>query len=239
MPILLVLLLGGAILSTVWQQKSISALQSENQALRQQASEMDRLRQENAQAQEWRGLADEVAKLRKDNAELNRLRNEVRQLRGQGSELEQLRAENQRLQAASQQLLQQKKVAETQFAQASAQQAAAVAAKAQADSIQCINQLKQIGLAGRMWAAGHNESLPPDFPSLNQQLTDPRILICPSDPAKTPAANWAQIQPANISYTLISPGNSTNEPEKVFIQCPLHGHACLVDGSVRSGQAAR
>jgi TolA-binding protein len=124
-----------------WQGRMISALRAENQALRVAAEEAERLRQENIQMKQWRALAGEVEKLRKDNQELNRLRNEIRQLRSQAPELEQLRAENQHLQVAGQQLLSQKTDVEKQLATTTAAPAAIVAAQAQAESTECIKRL--------------------------------------------------------------------------------------------------
>src|SRR5580765_235255 len=54
-------------------------------------------------------------------------------------------------------------------------------AKARATQIRCMSNMKQIGLAARMWSSDHNETFPPDFLSMSNEMASPKILVCPSD----------------------------------------------------------
>jgi prepilin-type N-terminal cleavage/methylation domain-containing protein len=82
-------------------------------------------------------------------------------------------------------------------------------AKARAQRIQCVSNLKQASLAFRMWSNDHSENFPwyinksdggvKDYPALNNwqavdcfraasnELNSPKVLVCPSDVAKTRA----------------------------------------------------
>jgi hypothetical protein len=113
-------------------------------------------------------------------------------------------------------------------------------AKGKAQQINCVNNMKQIGLAARMWANDHNEKLPPDFTSMSNELSSPKVLVCPSDSSKTRALNWSEFGPKNLSYEYLQPGIDASAPQTVVFQCPIHGNVGLVDGSVQQGsQPAR
>lgn len=105
-------------------------------------------------------------------------------------------------------------------------------ARAQAQNIMCINNMKQLGLAVRIWNTHHNDAFPPDVSSLVNEITNPTILVCPDDPARKPAVNWQQWTPANLSYLYL--GGSENDPNRVMFRCPIHGNITLCDGSVIS-----
>lgn len=207
------------------QSKLLSELRHENQALRAESQEIAQLRQENEEYQRLRAQAEQLEPLRKDNLELQKLRDEIAQLQGQMKELTILRAENQRL-------LAEKKAMESRSV-SGAEEDLFGEAKRKAESAQCVNNLKQIGLGARMWANDHNEVLPPDFPAMRHELNTPKILVCPSDNAKVRTANWTEFGPANLSYEFLAPGMSEREsPYTVMTRCPIHGHVGLLDGSV-------
>ena len=86
-------------------------------------------------------------------------------------------------------------------------------AKAKAQRITCVSNLKQIGLAYRMWSNDHNERFPwqMDHPSvtvnsdgtrraametidhfraISNELNTPKVLACGSDPTRTRAINF-------------------------------------------------
>ena len=81
----------------------------------------------------------------------------------------------------------------------------------------CINNLKNIGLAYRIWATDNNENFPfqlstnqggtRELPSdivfqlqtLSNELSTPKILVCPVSP-KESATNWTTLSKSNISY---------------------------------------
>jgi FtsZ-binding cell division protein ZapB len=100
-------------------------------------------------------------------------------------------------------------------------------------STACVNNLKQIGLAARLWTNDSGgELLPPDFASMSAFLKLPKLLICPGDNSRQPAEGWASFTSANSSYELLAASGSETEPSRVLTRCPVHGHVGLIDGSV-------
>jgi hypothetical protein len=226
--LLLGLLLLGCALAIVVQWNATSKLRAENQRLREQAQQTQAQAGESDELQRLRAENQEVDRLRKDNRELLRLRNEIRQLRDQTKELTKLQAQNQALRTELQTRATQPVVLPAPDADALTK------AGERAESIQCVNNLKQIGLAGRIWANDHNGVLPSDFLTVRNELSTPKVLVCPSDKAKVAAATWNEFNPAStLSYEIVSPGVKETEPQKVFVLCPRHGHVCLADGSVQ------
>ncbi len=85
--------------------------------------------------------------------------------------------------------------------------------------IQCVNNLKQIGLSFRLWEGDNGDKLPMDVPRasggskeyetgadtyrhfqvMSTQLFNPRILICPADD-RIAAASFDQMKNQNVSY---------------------------------------
>jgi hypothetical protein len=136
-------------------------------------------------------------------------------------------------------------------------------AKSRAQSINCVNNLKQIGLAFRIWATDNGDQFPfhvstskggslelckpgeggfdensfRHFQVLSNELNTPKILVCPADPSKQVAADFASLQANNVTYLLRS-GTNVNEtsPQEVLARCPVHGHVVLCDGSVQQGR---
>lgn len=167
-------------------------------------------------------------------AEIARLRAEVAELQAAADLIRQLAAENQQLQA---------QLAAAQAAQpglTTEDLNAMNEAKARAQSIQCVNNLKNIGLALRIWAndneADSGEFFPLDFLSLTNELSTPKVLICPADPGRQVAPDWAAFSSANLSYEFLAPGGTPIEPQRVATRCLIHGHVGLCDGSVQMSQ---
>ena len=206
------------------QQRVLSGLRHEQRQLQssataaQQAAERSRTAQEQAQAQ-----AAQLAQLRKDNAELQQLRAAVAQLREQLQQLPSLRAEHQRLAAQAK---------ESQSAGATNDPFAMAQDKAQ--RIQCVSNMKQIGLGLRMWANDHGDVMPPDFLTAQNELNSPKILACPSDSARTKRlGTWTGFTPADATYEFLTPNISQREPPRtIMTRCPIHGTIGLLDGSV-------
>jgi prepilin-type processing-associated H-X9-DG protein len=96
---------------------------------------------------------------------------------------------------------------------------ALAAAKKKAQRINCVNNLKQCGLAFRIWEREYNDKYPMDIPVakggtkeydtgadtfrhfqvMSNELSTPKILICPAD-TRTVAANFVRLKNANVSY---------------------------------------
>ncbi len=131
-------------------------------------------------------------------------------------------------------------------------------AKERAQSINCVNNMKQIGLAYKTWALDHDDQYPWNTPGTNggtrelavggadridsnpihfqvlsNELFTTRVLVCPTDTNKTPAASFNNLKAANVSYVLHTGTNVTDlYPQTVLCTCPIHGHQLLCDGSV-------
>ena len=134
-------------------------------------------------------------------------------------------------------------------------------AKQRAQEVSCMNNLKQVGLAFKIWAAEHSDQYPFNvstntggtaelsargsdgfeknaflsFMVLSNELGTPKILICPADSGKVNSLNFASLQAANLSYRLRSGTNvSDMHPQEVLVMCPIHGTELMCDGSVQS-----
>jgi Domain of unknown function (DUF4190)/GYF domain 2 len=134
-------------------------------------------------------------------------------------------------------------------------------AKSRAQMINCSNNMKQIGLAFKTWEIDHSDQFPfnvktnaggtlelcqrgadgfeidpvAHFLVMSNELSTPRILVCPAD-TKQPVQDWRSLAAANISYRLRS-GEKVNsqDPQQVLAVCPIHNNVLRVDGSVQSG----
>lgn len=134
-------------------------------------------------------------------------------------------------------------------------------AKARAQQINCMNNLKQIGVAFRVWALDHSDQYPFNvstnlggtlevcaldadgfdqnaalhFMTLSNELMVTQVLICASDQAKQPAADFQQLQAINVSYQLRTGTNLTDStPQLILAICPIHHNVLRCDGSVEA-----
>ncbi len=111
-------------------------------------------------------------------------------------------------------------------------------AKQRAQEISCVNNMKQMCIAAKIWAGDHNDAYPPDFTSMSKELSSPRILVCPQDTAHHPATDWSSFNAsANCSYEYLAPSlkDQAGEQNRVVFRCPVHGTVGLADGSVQAG----
>jgi len=108
-------------------------------------------------------------------------------------------------------------------------------AKKKAQTIQCVNNMKQVGLAARIWANDHNDTYPPDVLTMSNELNTPKILACPDDKSKRRAEHWAEFSVAeNLSYEFLTPGaKEADILTQPAFRCPVHGSVALGDGSVQ------
>ncbi|MDB6033489.1 MAG: hypothetical protein JWM16_3827, partial [Verrucomicrobiales bacterium] len=175
---------------------------------------------------------------------LARLRNEVAQLRKLAKDGDAQRARmaaettalstqlaeaRQRSQAGTKALTQEEMEA-AELAKLTPEQVTAL--KTEANATRCVSNMKQIGLAMRIWANDHNNTFPPDLISAKNELNTPKILFCPDAPGGVQAKDWNQLNPATISYQYLNPNGNEADPQKPLTVCPIHGHMGLSDGSV-------
>lgn len=96
--------------------------------------------------------------------------------------------------------------------------------------IKCVNNLKNVGLAFRIYATDNNDRFPWEIPGkqgdvhinylsdpteylriLSNELSTPKIVICPRD-TRREATNWINFSRSNISY-FVSPDASESLPQ--------------------------
>ena len=90
-------------------------------------------------------------------------------------------------------------------------------AKAKAHRIACISNLKQIGLAFRMWGDDNDDHFPwlvdpadggaktlteawRDYIVISNELVTAKVLVCPSDSGRSKAQNWGVFGDGGLSY---------------------------------------
>jgi hypothetical protein len=112
-------------------------------------------------------------------------------------------------------------------------------AKRKAESVSCGNYMASIGCAARLWAGDHDGHLPSSLLSMSNELATPKILICPSDHSRKPAANWASFTDADSSYEIVTPGLQDGDTNGVFLRCKIHGHLGYADATVFDGVRRR
>ncbi len=116
--------------------------------------------------------------------------------------------------------------------------------------IQCVNNLKQTGLAMRVWAGDHGDKFPMEisetnggsmefltspnlfrhFQVMSNELSTPVVVLCPADEARMRATNFTFFNNSNISF-FIGLNFSHNNPETI-----LSGDRNITNGTlVRNG----
>jgi hypothetical protein len=110
-------------------------------------------------------------------------------------------------------------------------------AKDKAQQIQCMNNMKQVGLGLQMWARDNGEKFPPDLISISNEVTSPKILVCPGEKLRDrkEIGTWDEFSLIGSSYDYYGAGKKTTNPQEVILSCPIHGNSGLADGSVRIG----
>jgi type II secretory pathway pseudopilin PulG len=136
---------------------------------------------------------------------------------------------------------------------------ALVSARHKAQDINSINNLKEIGLAIRIWSGDNNDQYPWNvsqtnggvqeicgtdadgyetnpvavFMIMSNELATPKILVCADDPGKQPAPDFASLTTNNISYLLRTGTNvSESNPEEILAVDPINDIVLHCDGSV-------
>jgi hypothetical protein len=118
--------------------------------------------------------------------------------------------------------------------------------------VTCVNNLKQIGLAFRIWQGDHKDKNPFEvstneggvmelvtvkdgfrqngyliFQCMSNELRSPILLVCPQEKSKVIAKDWESLSESNVSY-IFPAGNSSN----VLAVCPIDGNILYSDGTV-------
>ncbi len=108
--------------------------------------------------------------------------------------------------------------------------AALPAFKRHVEMVNCSNNMHPILFVSTLlWPDDHGGQLPSDFLSMSNELSNPKILICPSDHSRQPATSWASITSSNCSYEIVAPGISKNDTNTVFLRCKIHGYVGYAD----------
>ena len=129
-----------------------------------------------------------------------------------------------------------------------------------AQNINCINHLKQVGLAFRQWAIDHDGQFPFNVPAgkggtleycqrtadgfdanafrhfqvMSNELNTATVLVCPADTSKEAALRFENLDSSNVSYLVRSgPEISEKNPDVVLARCPIHGNLLMADGQVK------
>jgi prepilin-type processing-associated H-X9-DG protein len=96
-------------------------------------------------------------------------------------------------------------------------------ARVRGGPINCVNNLKQVGLSFRLWAGDHGDKYPmqvstnqggamewvsagavaPQFAVMSNELATPRILLCPDDKRRAWATNFSTLTAGNVSYFVV------------------------------------
>jgi hypothetical protein len=111
--------------------------------------------------------------------------------------------------------------------------------KRKAQSISCGNYMSSIGCAARFWAEDHDGRLPSNLLSMSNELIMPKMLICPSDRSREPAASWDTFSPAQSSYEIVTQTLQDGDTNGVFLRCKIHGHFGYADATVFDGTRRR
>jgi hypothetical protein len=124
----------------------------------------------------------------------------------------------------------------------------------------CQNNLRQIGLAFKVWALEHNDQYPfnvstnaggtlelcaagadgfdnnavAHFLIIANELTTPSFLVCPKDRSKRVASDFTDFKGVNLSYRLRTGTNINGDnPQEILAVCPIDGNELFCDGNVR------
>jgi len=163
--------------------------------------------------------------------EIEHLKATVRQLGDEIRPLEQMRLENDRLRA---------QLAAPPTGRLTVEETEALdQARERAQSIQCVNNLKQLGLACKIWAIDHQDTFPSEVLLMTNEISTPKVLACPGDAAHPAVSDWKSFTASSGSYEFLGATGSDAEPTRVIFRCPIHGSVTLADGSVQMGIAKK
>ena len=218
-----VLLLSCAIMIAVQGNWSAS-LKRQNKTLQATTAGLPQLRDQHAAWEQARAQQDELDQLRKDNQELQQLKAEAAQLHSVIGETHRLQNENQQLTAKL----------STPAPAVAASPDFFDEAQQQAERIQCVNNLKQLGLAARIWEGDNNDKYPTSLVVMSNELSTVKILVCPSDKSRAAykSLSFGEFQDNMSSYQYLAQPDDEKYPDCIIAICPIHHNYLLADGSV-------
>jgi hypothetical protein len=207
------------------QTRTAARLREENAAVKAALADLPSMRQAHETLLKARRQHDELANLRKASLEVERLRRDVAQR-------EQALAE-----AAARVNEPPQELPAVPFVVAGEREVdqAVDELRARASSAQCVNHLKQIALAAKVWISDHDGIFPTSLLIMTNELNTPKVLICPSDTRADPnqPPTWAGFLITHVSYELVTPGlPDTTDGRVIFARCPIHGIVATYDGAV-------
>jgi hypothetical protein len=108
-------------------------------------------------------------------------------------------------------------------------------AREKAQSISCVNNLKQLGLGAMIYADDNADRPPPGLAAMGEMLT-PNVLVCPADRQRSVESlpGWSELDEDSSSYEYFGAdlGQLPGNPDQVLFRCRVHGHVCRGNGSV-------
>lgn len=224
-PVAACLTIGTCVLAV--QAGAVIKLRREIQASSPAIQNLDQLRQSNAQYKRLLREYGDLETLHNDYVEAVVLRNEVAQLRIQFDEVKRLRGENANLRLQLPALVAKENPIEVSNL--------IDEAKAKATHVQCVNNLKRIGLSMHSWASKHNDEFPASWDEIREELQESHILICPGDENRKQyldlEVNDIQQEMTSYKFYLTSNEQKTIDQMQIIAKCTVHSSFCLGDGS--------
>jgi hypothetical protein len=135
--------------------------------------------------------------------------------------------------------------------------------QAQPQRANCVNNLKMIDLALRVWEGNHNDDFPWNvstnaggvkeligldennlitnawrvFEVMSNELSDPAALVCSNDIKKAPARDFGNLTASNVTYRIhVIPTltpGQTIDLKSPLIICPTDGNVLYYDESIK------
>jgi len=129
----------------------------------------------------------------------------------------------------------------------------------------CSSQMRQIGLAMRVWGVDHDDQFPfnvstnqggtlelcdrsPNgfdrnaflhFRVISNELGKASLLVCPQDHSKRAAPDFLDLASDNVTYLLRSGSNVLDNTSEILAECPIHGTRLLGNGNIEEKPRGR
>lgn len=210
--------------AATYQGIQIKEEREQQRQLLQRVHGIAELHLENEVYQALAAQLEELEQIQQQAQEVERLRDEVAQLRDRLAEMERMKTENEELAASIKPVV--LPAEERDFFGEM---------KAEAQIVACVNNLKQIGLALRIYATDNNDFFPASIMQMKNELGTPKILVCPADEdtLQRLAKNWDDFHPSMVGYKLVLSGEKEEfHPQRIISKCMIHENFGLADGSV-------